>query len=48
MMVAYVVNNVVYVEDRHALAKETPILDSCQDWILIAGIFSKKELADCM
>lgn len=27
----------VKVEDRYAMAKETPILDDCQSWKLVAG-----------
>lgn len=39
MLVARVddATGVITIEDRYALAKQMPILDDCQDWVLVNG-----------
>ena len=37
ILVGSVVNDVVTISDRFALAKELPVEDTCADWKLVSG-----------
>eukprot|EP01113_Clastostelium_recurvatum_P036458 TRINITY_DN519_c0_g1_i1.p1 TRINITY_DN519_c0_g1~~TRINITY_DN519_c0_g1_i1.p1 ORF type:complete len:607 (+),score=152.87 TRINITY_DN519_c0_g1_i1:1805-3625(+) len=34
---SYVINGVASVEDRYTVGFTTPVLDDCQDWVLVSG-----------